>query len=110
MAVVAQPLFTTDFTKELDQLLFAICEELQLPPSRHLQADERYKAVVRVLESTGSPFAALNPKIYPQGSMALGTTVYPLSGPHDLDFVLEIGVSYRLVNPITLIQNTKCIP
>jgi hypothetical protein len=105
MSIAPYSLFSSALTAELDELLFAICEELQLAPSRHTQAEERYKAISRLLELPSSPFSSWRPTIYPQGSMALGTTIHPLKGPHDLDFVLELEVSYRLVNPMNLIND-----
>ncbi len=92
------------FLNQLDTLLFEICEELQLPPYRYNQADERYHAVSEVLEADGSPLGPFRPRIYPQGSMRLGTTVRPIAGPHALDFVCELSLSHALVEPIKLLQ------
>lgn len=103
MAVAAQFSFASNFSSALDEVLFLICEELQLSPSRYSQAEERYKAVAKLLELPNSPFTGWYPTIYPQGSMALGTTVHPLSGPHDLDFVLDLAVSFLHVNPMALL-------
>lgn len=36
--------------------------------------------------------------------MALGTTVKPVEGPHDLDFVLELSTSHTDVDPMALID------
>ena len=74
-------LYTDDATSQLDNLLMLVCEELQLFPTRHRLAVERYEAVSTVLESNGSPFRGIPLSIYPQGSMALGTTVHPLTVP-----------------------------
>lgn len=105
MAVATVPLFPNKFfLNQLDTLLFEICEELQLPPYRYNQADERYQAVSEVLEAEGSPLSPFRPSIYPQGSMRLGTTVRPIAGPHDLDFVCELSLSHALVEPIKLLQ------
>ncbi len=103
MAVPAISLHSNDFVVELDDLLFEVCDELQLAPYRHRQAEERYQAVAGLLEADGSPFAPFRPKIYPQGSMRLGTTVHPIDGPHDLDFVLELSAAYQNVEPMKLI-------
>lgn len=92
------------FLNQLDTVPFEICEELQLPPYRYNQADERYHAVSEVLEADGSPLSPFRPRIYPQGSMRLGTTVRPIAGPHDLDFVCELSLSHDLVEPIKLLQ------
>ena len=103
MAVAAQFSFADNFASALNEVLFTVCEELQLSPSRYSQAEERYNAVAKLLELPSSPFVRWRPLILPQGSMALGTTVHPLVGPHDLDFVLELAVSYLFVNPMTLL-------
>jgi hypothetical protein len=56
MSAVAIPSVTSPALGGLDQILFEICEELQLPPHRHDQAESRYKAVAGVLEAEQSPF------------------------------------------------------
>ena len=105
MAVASALSFARDFTSVLDGLLFEVCEELQLTSARHDQAVERYETLGDLLESEGSPFHRLRPKIYPQGSMALGTTVKPIEGPHDLDFVLELSLAHHQVDPMRLIDS-----
>lgn len=104
MAVGSAVSFAEDFTDGLDELLFGVCEELQLTTAKYDQAVERYEALGDVLESEGSPFHGLDPKIYPQGSMALGTTVKPIEGPFDLDFVLELSLAHDRVDPMKLID------
>ena len=96
MAVAPFLSSTQDFTTSLDELLFDICEDIQLSPTRHGQAVQRYETLGDVLESEASPFRLLGPRIYPQGSMALGTTVKPVEGPHDLDFVSQTLALFRL--------------
>jgi hypothetical protein len=44
-----------DFTTALDELLFDICEEIQLSATRHEQAVQRYETLGDVLEWEGSP-------------------------------------------------------
>ena len=66
--------FSQSFTAGLDELLYMVCEELQLTAARYDLAVERYNTLNRVLESPQSPFRYLAPQIYPQGSMALGTS------------------------------------
>ncbi|MCU1223397.1 MAG: hypothetical protein JWQ42_1490 [Edaphobacter sp.] len=88
----------------LDRMLFDICETLQLTEAQHGKAEERYKAIARVLDGPNSPFSEIESNLYPQGSMRLGTTVKPIEGPHDLDFVCEFAVSHELVNPMTLLD------
>jgi len=96
--------FTESHRLQLDDLLYEICQELQLSPFRHNQAEERYKAVASALESEGSPFHNFHPRIYPQGSMRLGTTVKPIEGPHDLDFVCELNIWHNGVAPLALLD------
>lgn len=105
MAVSPAPYITQDFSFGLDDLLRIICEELQISESRYQQAEERYKSVNKYLESERSPFYAFKPEIYPQGSMRLNTTVQPIEGPHDLDFVLELAVSHEHVDPMKLLRS-----
>jgi hypothetical protein len=105
MAVSPAPYFTEDFAVGLNELLFLVCEELQISETRYSLAEERYKAIARYLEADGSPFNRYRPEIYPQGSMRLNTTVKPIDGPHDLDFVLQLSVHYRLYHdPMNLID------
>ncbi|HPT25868.1 MAG TPA: nucleotidyltransferase [Bryobacteraceae bacterium] len=103
MAATVPAFFTDDAQAQLDDLLMLVCEELQLAPSRYRLAVERYGAVSRVLEGEGSPFRGIPQSIYPQGSMALGTTVHPLDGPHDLDFVFELGIPHQRIDPMALL-------
>ena len=104
MAIAAVPYSTQDFSTELDVVLDLIVEELQLSTSRYAKAEDRYHAVNRHLEAAGSPFNKYKPTIYAQGSMRLNTTVKPVDGPHDLDFVLELALSYETVDPMRLLQ------
>jgi hypothetical protein len=90
-----------DSSAALDELLLETCEEFQISPARYDLVVERYKSLNRLLEGSGSPFRQFRPDIYPQGSMALGTTVQPIKGPHDLDFVLELANYLR--GPMQLI-------
>jgi len=100
MAVAPFLSSTHDFTTSLDELLFDICEDIQLSATRHEQAVQRYETLGEVLERGGSPFRLLGPKIYPQGSMALGTSVKPAEGPHALDFVLQLSLLHQQVDPM----------
>lgn len=75
-------------------LLVQIAEALQLTPTQYQSAVEKYEAVGRWLSATESPLHLLRPVIYPQGSMALQTTVRPLRRmEYDLDLVCEVRSS-----------------
>jgi hypothetical protein len=91
---------------QLDQMLADICIALQITPTQYRKAEKHYLAVGDWLAAPGSPIEKLNPRIYPQGSVALGTTVRPWTDAdeYDLDLVLEMDTAsdnpmalYRLV-------------
>lgn len=103
MAATVPAFFRDDAQAQLDDLLMLVCEELQLAPSRYRLAVERYGAVSRVLEGEGSPFHGIPLSIYPQGSMAIGTTVHPLDGP--MISTLSSNWGFRI---ITSIQWPSC--
>jgi hypothetical protein len=88
----------------LDGLLFDICETLQLTETQHGKAEKRYKSIAQVIDAADGPFAAMESNLYPQGSMRLGTTVKPIVGPHDLDFVCEFAVSHDKIDPMKLLD------
>ena len=88
----------------LDLLLFDVCDNLQLSPTRHQKAEARYHAIANVISSVSSPFRFLNSSLYSQGSMRLRTTVKPIENPHDLDLVCEFHVSHNDVDPMALLD------
>ena len=88
----------------LDRLLFSICETLQLSPTQYKKAVDRYLALADALNSPKSPFSFLETNLYSQGSMRLGTTVKPIDGPYDLDFVCELAISHDHADPIDLLD------
>jgi hypothetical protein len=104
MVVASALSFPQGFTQALDELLIQSCEEVQLSNARYDLAVARYGTLNRLLENTESPFRYFQPLIYPQGSMALGTTVKPIDGPHDLDFVLQLSRDHHVVDPMALIH------
>lgn len=73
--------------KDTSTILIKICEKLNLPESLYEKLEQRYKSISEFLMSR-SEFS--NVKIYPQGSVAIGTTVKPIGqNEYDLDFVYE---------------------
>lgn len=92
-------------TDALDLLLFDVCDNLQLSPTQHEKAEDRYHSIAKVISAANSPFRFWDSDIYSQGSMRLRTTVKPLDTPHDLDLVCEIDVSHAEVNPMALLDN-----
>jgi hypothetical protein len=100
MATAQKVIWFQTSKEQLDAVLLDVCEELQLAPTRYQLAVERYGAVNQLLERQGSPFQFFRPRIFPQGSMALGTTSKPVEGPHDLDFVLQIDAPHWRWHPL----------
>ena len=77
-------------THSLDIILDGICDALQLPPLQFQDAKEKYEAVSAWLARCPK-LGQLNPEVYPQGSVAIGTTVKPRAqDEHDVDLVLEL--------------------
>jgi SMODS domain-containing protein len=89
--VVATGPLADSATAQLDQLLQEVTVALQLTPTQYRLAEERYRAVGSWLGDPASTLAVLRPIIYPQGSMALQTTVKPREAEEfDLDLVLQV--------------------
>lgn len=96
---------TSSATEQVDLLLDEIGETLQLTAKQYENAVTKYKAVGTWLGQDGSPIASLDPIIYPQGSMALQTTVRPFDGTeYDLDLVLQ--ARRPVDNPMWLYEQT----
>lgn len=68
-------------------LLDKLCQQLDISETQYLSARDRYEAVGTWLAN--SPLQALNDvKIYPQGSIALGTAIKPIeNNEFDVDIV-----------------------
>lgn len=80
----------------LDELLTAICHQLQITDTQQGQAERHYNSIGKSLQAPGSPLLAHRPVLYPQGSLKLGTTVRPEGGePFDLDIVCELATDPR---------------
>ena len=43
-------------TDALDFLLFDVCDNLQLSPTQHQKAEDRYHAIAKVISAANSPF------------------------------------------------------
>jgi hypothetical protein len=92
-------------TDALDLLLFDVCDNLQLSPTHHQKAEDRYHSIAKVISGANSPFRFWDSNIYSQGSMRLRTTVKPIDTPHDLDLVCELDVSHADLDPMDLLEN-----
>ena len=87
---------TESASKELDALLEEICAALQITQIQYEQAVTHYEAVGNWISE--DPFlGSLVPRIFPQGSMRLQTTVRPWGYiEYDLDLVYLIGTGGKL--------------
>jgi hypothetical protein len=78
---------------QLDRLLDRIGVKLQISSTAYNLADERYHSVSAWLNDEKSPLKIYRPRIYPQGSINLGTTTKPVGeAEYDLDFVCEFQI------------------
>ena len=76
-----------------EDILFRICEKLQLTPTLYEQAKERYETIAEILQAD-SAFDNIDLNIYPHGSFRQKTTVKPLKAQeYDLDFVAELPLN-----------------
>lgn len=77
-------------------LLEYICRDLELTEAQFKLAEERYRAVGAWLAGAADPITS-SATIYPQGSVALGTTVKPIGrDEYDLDLVCLVTLAARL--------------
>jgi hypothetical protein len=90
----------------LDDLLIRICHRLQLSRTQYELAKQHYEAICGWLNAENSPLLVVDPDLYPQGSMALGTTVKPLyQEEYDVDLVCELRLNPRtLTSPLKLLD------
>jgi len=88
--------YLVEANADLDHLLTEVARTLQLTPDQHKLAVKHYTAIADWLGASDSPLARYEPRIYPQGSMALETTVRPLRrDEYDLDLVCQLLATGR---------------
>ncbi len=76
------------FAAQLDALLELVCVELQITRTQYDDAERSYRAVGEFLDQPGTSLARFRPQVFPQGSMAIGTTNKPRHGEEfDVDLV-----------------------
>lgn len=102
----AASLIEASQTEILDDALVRICNLLQLSASQFSLAERHYHAICDWLGAPDSLLNRFQPELYPQGSVALGTTVKPLRGEeYDVDLVCELAIDYRSVlRPVQLLD------
>jgi hypothetical protein len=85
---------TTNEQTHFSGLLGQIADELDIPPSKREDVENKYKAVTSWLADPDASLAPYSPDIYPHGSFRLGTVVRPLERDEfDLDFVSCLDIS-----------------
>jgi len=94
------------YDSSLDDLLWRIATKLQITPTQHRTAEERYTAIGKWLEADGSALQVARPAIYAQGSLQIGTTVRPYNWTeYDVDLVCELQLDWqRIARPIGLLD------
>lgn len=90
----------------LDRILAEIAFSVQLPPSLHRKATERYRAVREYLEGT-EKFEDQIEHFYPQGSMAIDATISArgTDGEYDIDIVAQLGTRFRGKRPNEILDD-----
>lgn len=80
----------------LDFLLTEVAVKVQLPPSRFVVAEQRYRTLSGWVDRTGSPLKGLVPRVYAQGSMAIGATIASClrNDEYDVDALAELSLSH----------------
>jgi hypothetical protein len=80
--------------RETNNLLEAIVDLLDIPPSYYEKATERYRSLGRWLHREESKVAHLAPEVYLQGSFRYGTVIRPLirSDEYDLDLACQVDL------------------
>lgn len=77
----------------LDAMLADLVVRIQLPMSQHRVAEDRYQTMRDWIDRVGSPLQHLVELMYPQGSMATGTTIarYCDKDEFDIDIMVELS-------------------
>jgi hypothetical protein len=102
--IEVSPLGLNPFDDPLDRILAEIALSIQLPPSLHDKAQDRYEAVRRYLEAT-TEFEDQIEYFYPQGSMAIDGTISNrgTDDEYDLDIIAQLGGRFRGLPPLSVL-------
>lgn len=89
-----------NYALQREELLARIAQSLQLDESRKERMESAYRSVSTVIDSDQGFFKDIDVDVYPQGSVASGTTTKPLTGSEfDLDIVVHIKSVYSKFTP-----------
>ena len=73
---------------EIEKKLEQIAQDIAIPEDKYKDAEKRYEALGEWLAEGNSELKEYNPKIYPQGSFALGSAIKPQEGcEYDVDLI-----------------------
>ncbi len=77
-----------EYKKKVNKVLQSLLDEIDVPDSKYEEAESHYMAVANWLNEDDSALQKYAPRIYAQGSFALGTVIKPLGdGEYDIDAV-----------------------
>lgn len=83
---------TRTLTKQAEDYLAALAEELEISEARYRDAERSYKSLGDWLNREASSIRRFKPAVYVQGSFRLGTAIKPLTDEeeYDIDSVCEL--------------------
>jgi hypothetical protein len=92
------------FLDPIDRILAEIAFSIQLPPSLHSKAVQRYESVSKHLEASVS-FSGDIEYFYPQGSMAIDATISTrgTDDEYDIDVIAQLGGRFRNMAPLDVL-------
>ncbi len=90
---------TPQTDREFNKILESIAKTLDISPTQHKLAVERYQAVGNWLNADNSTLKIFQPQIIPQGSFRLGTVIKPLTEDeeYDVDLTCKLLISKSLI-------------
>jgi Second Messenger Oligonucleotide or Dinucleotide Synthetase domain len=85
--------------------LFDVAERIQLPLTDYRLADQHYGALAEYIQRDGSSLRGLVTKVYPQGSVAIGSVVSSKfdTDEFDVDAIVELGIN-SLTSPAKVLN------
>ncbi len=90
----------------LSFLLDGICRAIQLTATQQEDAKRKYEAVSKWLADPHSALQRFNPQVFPQGSVAIGTTTKPVGREdHDVDSVALLHGSFDAMELYELVHD-----
>lgn len=87
-----------------DALLLEIAKRVQLSPTNYRLAVERYQTIGDYLDREGNPLAGLVTRLYPQGSMAIGSVISSKfeNDEFDIDVIAELAIPANAAPSVVL--------